>query len=101
VAVSLLKSSLGKSDYIGTVNELKYIRTKEGKETDFALVENNKISNFVEAKLAAVEADRNLKYFTEKYGIKGIQAVKDLKREKFIGKIDIVLAENYLEGLFL
>jgi predicted AAA+ superfamily ATPase len=101
MAISLLKASLGKSDYTGKVNELKYIRTKEGKEIDFALVENDKIKSLVEAKLAAAQPDKNLRYFTEKYGIKGIQAVKELKREKSIGKIDIVSAEHYLKELFL
>ncbi len=101
MAVSLLKSALGETDYSGKAHEVNYVRTKEGREVDFALVENNKIISLVEAKLADGEPDKNLKYFSEKYGIAGTQAVKELKREKSLGKIDVLSAERYLKSLFL
>ncbi len=101
MAVVLLKSALGKTDYTGKSVELKYVRTKEGKEADFALVEDGKLINLIEAKLTDSEPDRNLKYFSKKYGIPATQAVKELKREKTIGKIDIISAENFSKNLFL
>jgi predicted AAA+ superfamily ATPase len=100
-AISLLKACLGKTDYTGKTNELRYVRTKDGKEVDFAVVENDEISNLVEVKLSESQPDKNLQYFTEKYGVQGTQIVKELKREKSLRKINIVLAESYLTQLFL
>ncbi|MFA7319412.1 MAG: ATP-binding protein [Parcubacteria group bacterium] len=101
VAVSLLKNSLGKTDYTGKKNELKYLRTKEGKEVDFALVENDKILEIIEVKTSDGDISGNLQYFSDKYDLKGTQLVKELKREKSVGKIDVVEAEKYLKGLFM
>ena len=101
VAVSLLKACMAKTDYTGKANELKYLRTKEGRETDFALVEGNNIRTLIEAKLTEKEVDKNLKYFVEHLGVSGIQVVNELKREKNFGKVQIVMAENFLSGLFL
>lgn len=101
VAMSLLKHVLGKTDHAGTKHTLCYLRTKEGKETDFALVEDDKIAEIIEAKLTDGNLSKNLKYFSGKYSLKATQVVKELKREKSVENIDIVLAENYLKELFL
>jgi predicted AAA+ superfamily ATPase len=101
VALNLLKHTLGRVDYLGKNAELKYLRTKEGKEADFALVENNEIVEVVEAKYADSELSRALKYFSEKYGLKGVQIVGELKREQSLHNIDIVAAKKYLQNLFL
>lgn len=100
-AVSLLKHAWAKSDATGKNCEVRYLRTKEGKETDFVLAEDGKATGLIEAKLSDGEPDRNLRYFSEKYGLSGVQAVKDLKREKSFPGLDVVLAERYLENLFL
>lgn len=100
-AVSLLKHALGKTDYTGEKNELKYLRTKDGKEVDFALVENDKIIQLIEAKVSDNEPSEKLQYFAGKYNLPALQIVKDLKREKSVGRVDIVLAEKYLKDLFL
>lgn len=101
VAVSLLKHAWGKTDYTGRDYELKYLRTKNGQEVDFALIKDGKISRIIEAKLSDGDLSKNLSYFSAKYKLKGIQVVKELKREKTIGGIDIVLADNFLKSLFL
>lgn len=100
-ALSLLKHVFGKIDYFAEKYELKYLRTKEGKEADFALIKDDKIVEAIEVKISDGESDKNLRYFSEKYDLKASQIVKELKREKSIGKIDIVLAEKYLRELFL
>lgn len=100
-ALSLLKHVFGKVDYVGEKYELKYLRTKEGKEVDFVLVKNDKIDKLIEIKVANGELDKNLRYFADKYDLKGAQIVKELKREQIIGNIDIVSAENYFKELFL
>lgn len=101
VAVSLLKHILGTIDYTGKESALNYLRTKDGKEADFALVENKKITEVIEAKLTDGNLSKNLKYFSDKYNLKGTQIVWELKREKSFGKIDIVSADNFLKSLFL
>ncbi|MFH0854760.1 MAG: ATP-binding protein [bacterium] len=101
MAVSLLKHIFGKADYTGEKLELKYLRTKDGKEVDFAIVKDDKIIELVEAKTADGDLSKNILYFSSRYGLKGVQAVRDLKKEKSIGDIDILLAENYLKGLFM
>lgn len=101
VAVSLLKHVFGKADYTGKAYDLKYLRTKEKKEVDFVLLENNEASELIETKLSDGVLSANLKHFSDKYNLKGIQIVKDLKREKSIGNIDIVEANGFLEKLFL
>ncbi len=101
IAVSLLKQAWAKSDVIGKKYEVGYLRTKEGKETDFVLIENDEAVELIEAKLSDGDLSRNLRYFSGKYDIQGIQIVKELKREKSFSGLDIVKAENYLENLFL
>jgi len=100
-AVSLLKHALAKSDATGKNHELKYVRTKEGKEVDFVLTENDEATELIEIKSSEKALNPNLLYFSEKYGIKGTQVVRELKREQSISGIDIVAAEKYFSGLFL
>lgn len=100
-AVSLFKNALAKTDYSGVKNELRYLRDKEGKEVDFALVENDKISEIIETKSSESDLSKNLVRFSKKYGLKGLQVVKDLKRERTIGENDIVSATGYFKNLFL
>lgn len=101
MAVSLLKHVFGKMDYLGEKLELKYLRTKDGREVDFAIVKDDKIVKLVEAKTSDGDLSKNILYFSSKYGLKGAQVVRYLKKEKSIGDIDILLAENYLKGLFM
>jgi len=101
VAVSLLKHVFGKIDYQGERFELKYLRTKDGKEVDFCLTNNDQIVEAIEVKIRNSNISPNLKYFCAKYQLKGVQIVKDLKRERTIGGIDVLGAGSYLKELFL
>jgi len=55
----------------------------------------------IEAKIRRSNISQNLKYFCEKYCLKGVQIVKELKRERMIGEIDILRANSYLKELYL
>jgi len=102
VAVSLLKSALAKNDMLGENNQLKYLRTKEGKEVDFCLTNNdNDIKKIIEAKKSDKQPSKNLKYFSDKYNLEAEQIVKELKRESIVDNIKIVKANSYLKELFL
>ena len=100
-ALSLLKHVYGKNDYTGDKYELKYFRTKDGKEVDFVVVKNNKIQKIIEAKKSDKQLSKNLKFFVDKYKLKGTQVVKELKRERSVNNIEIVKAENFFKELFL
>jgi len=102
IANSLLKSILAENDYLGKSKQLHYLRTKEGQEVDFAVADDdNKLSVIMEAKLAEGDLSKNLKYFSDKYNLAGVQIVKNLKKEKHLGKVNIVRADNYLKELYL
>lgn len=101
VAVSLLKNVLAQEDILGKRLSLHYLRTKDGKEVDFALAKDNQPIELIEVKLSDNKLSKNLKYFSQKYSLKAKQLVKNLKQEKTINKIDILKAENYLKNLYL
>jgi len=93
---------MGKNDVSGKNEKLQCLRTKEGKEVDFALINNeNEISEIIEVKLSDNEISKNLIYFAGRYSLEGRQIVKNLKREKSVGGIKVVRAQDYLEKLFL
>jgi uncharacterized protein len=99
-AVSLLKNALLRNDYFGENNSLKYLRTKDEKEADFALVNGlNEIEKIIEIKNSDNIVSKNLKYFSEKYNLQAEQIVKNLKREKQIGNIKILNAGKYFQNL--
>ena len=100
-ALSLLKHVFGKNDVEGKNSDLKYIRTKEKKEIDFCLVDDNKIMELIEVKLNDSSVSKTLRYFCNKYSLRGVQIVKNLKREKSIGNIDVVKSTNYFKNLIL
>ena len=100
-AVSLLKHVYGRNDYEGAACELKYLRTKDGLEADFCLVKEDNIEEVIEVKTGDALPAPGLKYFCGRYGLKGTQLVKELKREKTEGNISIRRAEQYLKELYL
>ena len=101
VAISLLKHLYAKNDYEGERFEMKYLRTKDKKEIDFCLTNNNEIVEVLEVKNRDSNISKNLKYFCQKYDLKGTQIVKGLKREKESKKISVRNAHTYLKELIL
>jgi len=69
----------------------------------FALekINNNDILIVIEAKNRDSNISQNLKYFCQRYNFKGIQIVKELKREKEIESITVRKAYSYLKELIL
>ncbi len=101
VAMSLYKHATALKDFKGKDIELRYLRTKDKKEIDFCLVENGIPQLFIEVKLSDREIAKNLRYFSEKYNVKGIQVVKNLRTEYQSGSIKVLKGENFLKSLFL
>jgi len=101
VAVSLLKHIYAKRDYAAEEYELKYLRTKEKKEIDFALICDNKIQQIIEVKYSDNSLSNALEAFSKKYQLSATQIVKDLKREQVHKEIPIQRVDHFLQALDL
>ena len=101
VALSLLKHLNAIEDYEGKKTELKYLRTKDGKEVDFCLVIENSPVEMVEVKLSDKEMSKSLLEFHNKYNIKGTQLVKNLRLEYQKNSISVLKGADYLKKLKL
>ena len=99
LAVSLLKHLNAMEDYEGRRAQLQYMRTKEKKEVDFALVVEDEAIQLIEAKLSETTVSSSLKYFHRKYGIPALQVVKHLRHEQKREDIELRRASNFLLSL--
>jgi uncharacterized protein len=99
VALHLLQYVQFSRDYKGKDISLNFIRTKEKKEIDFALVENGSLTQFIECKYKDNGVSKTLSYFSEKYGVKGIQLVMNLKNEFSSKFCEVRKASLYLKNL--
>lgn len=101
MALNLLKHVYYLRDYQGKTVELRYVRTKDGKEVDFCLVEENKPQVIIEVKNSDNQLDPSLKFFADRYNLAATQVVKELKRERKYGKIELRRALDYCRSLDL
>lgn len=99
VANALLKYAFGKIDYQAELYELKYFRTKEGKEIDFVLALDNKVETVIEVKVSDKDINPHLLWMQEKYQFKAIQLVKHLRQEYKKQEVEVRSAEKYLQNL--
>lgn len=101
VALALYKQAVLKSDLSGKPYTLGFLRTKEAKEVDFTLSDDqNHLLEIIEAKVSDNDISKTLKYFSGKYNVKGTQLVYNLNTE-YISEtgIQVRRADNYLENL--
>jgi len=101
VGICLLKHVLSKIDYQAENYSLRYLRTKEKHEVDFALVKDDQIEKIIEVKHTNHHLNPGIRYFHEKYNLPSFQVVKELKREKIEKGIEIVEGINFLRELDL
>src|SRR3989338_5979833 len=99
VATCLLKDIYGKVDYQGEPYALHYLRTKEGKEVDFAIVHHDEIQKMIEVKYADKQLSANLLTFHEKYHVPAVQVVQELKQERIDKNIEIRNVLSFLKAL--
>ena len=101
VALALYKHIKLKNDLNGTSYSLGFLKTKEKKEVDFALSDNNNnLIEIIEAKVSEESVSKTLEYFLEKYKVLGTQVVYNLKMERTSKNgAEIRKAEKYLENL--
>jgi len=99
VALCLLKHVMAKNDYAGKESALHYLRTKDGIEVDFALVNDGQIEQIVEVKNSDDTLHRALLAFKKKYAFAATQLVYDLRQERVENNIEINNLMNYLLSL--
>jgi hypothetical protein len=99
VAVSLLKHVYMQNDSLGKPYSLNYLRTKEGLEVDFCLVNGQIPELMIEAKRTEDSPGKSILHFHNRYQIPGIQLVWHLRQEKKIKEIEIRKAESFLISL--
>ena len=101
MAVSLLKHVYAQEDYQAEPSGLYYLRTKEGQEVDFAITQNNNITQIIEAKLSDGKLSKSLLAFHQKYEFSSTQVVKNIKNEYQQAGVAVLSAESFLGSLLL
>jgi predicted AAA+ superfamily ATPase len=87
-------------DSAGKTAGLHYIRTKDGAEVDFALSEENALTQLVECKLGDSKPHRGLSRFAGQFpDAEAVQIVYGLRQEEFSNGIKITDAARWLMGL--
>ena len=66
IATHLLKRLHYLEDYEGYRCELRYIRDKEGREVDFAILKEGVLEELIEIKYSDEDISRSLRYYTER-----------------------------------
>lgn len=96
VAVSLITKMYNNTDTLGKLHELHYLRTKDDREVDFALVKEQELQTMVEVKTTDEKVSSSLLWFKKKYDVPAFQIVQHLKREQLAEGIELRRAENFL-----
>lgn len=83
VACAFLKELHYLTDTQGIETNLHFVRTKEGKEIDFLICQDNKPTHLIEVKTSDDNPSPHFKHFTQYFeDIVTLQLVKNLRREK-------------------
>jgi predicted AAA+ superfamily ATPase len=101
IATHLLKWANFQEDYNGIRTELRFFRTREGKEVDFVIVQKNKPTYFIECKLRNKEPASTLKYLKKQFPDVPAAQVSFYGSEDVITKegIRLVNAKKFLDEL--
>jgi len=101
VATQLLKKLHFLEDRDGYRYELRYIRDKEGREVDFAILKEGMIEELIEVKFSDDKISKHLKYYAKKLNPeKATQIVATLKHSYSSGKINVLNPVTYFGQLF-
>lgn len=101
VACALLKELHRIQDCMGVEASLRYLRTKDGREIDFAVSVNNSVTHLIEVKSADESLSGNFKLFSKYFPeAHKIQLVRSPSREKtFPDGSEIRDAAGWLAGI--
>lgn len=99
-ALSLLKHVHYLHDKSGEDASLCYLRTRDGREVDFALCRENRITALVEVKLAENRPTPGLVYFHKRTPrAEAYQLMQNLRQEENAAGISVVSASRWLSEL--
>jgi predicted AAA+ superfamily ATPase len=99
-AVCLLKRVHFLQDTKGAVCSLHYVRTRDGREVDFALSEGKHLTHLLEAKVSVSKPSAGLRYFHERHPeAVALQLVKNLRQEETVSGITVANAAAWLAKL--
>ena len=101
VATSLLKRLNYLEDRDGYRYELRYIRDKEGREVDFAIIKEGDLEELIEVKYSDESISKSLLYYTSRLNPKrATQLVATLKRSFDKGGIKVTDPISYFNSNF-
>jgi predicted AAA+ superfamily ATPase len=96
VATSLLKRLHFLEDRDGYRYELRYLRDKEGREIDFAIIKENRLEELIEAKWSDDEISKSLLYYAERLRPEKVtQITAHLRRPYSQGRIRVTDPLSY------
>jgi predicted AAA+ superfamily ATPase len=99
-AVCLLKHIQYLQDTAGEDISLCYVRTRDGREVDFAFCKEDRITTLIEVKLADNRPSPGLLYFNGRMpDTAAFQLVQNLRQEESVKGISVVAAGNWLSTL--
>ena len=101
VATSLLKRLHYLEDSQGYKYELRYIRDKEGREVDFAIIKEGELEELIEVKYSDDSIARPLSYYADRLNPKrAVQIVSEIKGPYDKGKIRVTDPISYFSNFF-
>ena len=99
VATSLLKRLHFLEDRDGYRYELRYIRDKEGREVDFAVLKEGNLEELIEVKYSHENISRSLLYYAERLNPpSATQIVANIRRPYHKGRIKVMDPISYFQN---
>jgi len=99
-ALCLLKHVQFLQDVKGKEINLNFLRTKDGREVDFAIAEKDVLKKIIEVKLTDENISRHLMYFKNNMPkTECLQIVKNARHDTETDKIKVLRAAQWLAGL--
>ncbi len=99
IALGLLNHVYSQIDTKSLNYSLHSLRTKDGREVDFALLLDNTIVSAIEVKYSDSGIHPALSYFNHTHHLPCFQVIKDLKHEKSINNISVLKGSSFLKTL--
>ncbi len=98
-AISLLKSLYTKNDCEGAEYKLHYLRTKDGKEVDFAIINDGNIEKIIEIKQGDTNIHPSLAFFHKKYNFPATQIVYHCRAPYQSDGINVIPFNDYFSDI--
>ncbi len=99
VAVCLRKHLHYRMDTQGRTQELYYLRDKEKREVDFAVVEDRQPRLLIEVKRSETRVSPSLRYFARRLAVESLQIVQTATRSETIQGLHVRPAADWLDTL--